>query len=104
MAIEQAEADKDRMPPQWAREAVLNAMNDEVSEEIVSMACALIDIASPTGEEQEVADYLARQFGALDMAVTLQEVEPTRNNMIAHLNPDSAGPSLMFNGHMDTST
>jgi len=83
---------------------VLDALNDAVSAEIVEMACDLVNIQSPTGEEQEVGDYLARRFGSLGLSVTMQEVEPTRNNMTAHLNPESAGPSIMFNGHMDTST
>jgi acetylornithine deacetylase len=93
-----------RKVPRQAQEAALNALNRQVSDEIVEMACDLVNIQSPTGEEREVGDYLARKFGALGMSITMQEVEPDRNNMIAHLNPESAGSSIMFNGHMDTST
>lgn len=89
---------------QAARTAVLGALNKEISAEIVDVACELINIASPTGEEQSVGEYLGARFRKLGMSVSMQEVEPTRNNMIAHLNPNSSGPSIMFNGHMDTST
>ncbi len=87
-----------------AQEEVLASCDQQLSEDIVAMACELINIASPTGEEHEVGEYLGKRFGELGMSITMQEVEPLRRNMIAHLNSDSAGPSLMFNGHMDTST
>jgi len=87
-----------------ARAAVLNALSHEIKEEIVEVACDLVNIASPTGEEELVGKYLASRFSRLGMSVSMQEVEPKRDNMIAHLNPDSSGPSIMFNGHMDTST
>jgi acetylornithine deacetylase len=87
-----------------ARSAVLNALNKDITDEIVGVACDLINIASPTGEEEQVAEYLASRFRRLGMSIVMQEVEPTRPNMIAHLNPNAPGPSIMFNGHMDTST
>src|SRR5262245_48940097 len=87
-----------------AQAAVLNALTKEISDEIVEVACDLINIPSPTGEEARVGEYLAACFGRLGMSVSMQEVEPTRHNMIAYLNADSPGPSIMFNGHMDTST
>ena len=87
-----------------ARTAVFEALNSEISSEIVEIARDLVNIPSPTGEEQRVGDYLAARFRNLGMSISMQEVEPTRNNMIAHLNADSPGPSIMFNGHMDTST
>ncbi len=89
---------------QAARSAVLHALNEEISAEIVEVACDLVNIPSPTGEEQRVGEYLAARFRKLGMSVAMQEVESTRNNMIAHLNPNSPGPSIMFNGNMDTST
>ncbi|HEY7296304.1 MAG TPA: M20/M25/M40 family metallo-hydrolase [Xanthobacteraceae bacterium] len=87
-----------------ARVAVLHALNDRIADEIVEVACDVVNIASPTGEEEEVGKYLASRFGSLGMAVSMQEVETRRDNMIAHLDPNSSGPSIMFNGHMDTST
>lgn len=87
-----------------ARDAVLQALDEQISAEIVEVASDLVNIPSPTGEEQKVGEYLGARFLKLGMSVSMQEVESGRNNMIAHLNPDSPGPSIMFNGHMDTST
>jgi acetylornithine deacetylase len=89
---------------QAARKAVLQALNEQISAEVVEVASDLVNIPSPTGEEQKVGEYLGARFLKLGMSVSMQEVESTRNNMIAHLNPNSSGPSIMFNGHMDTST
>ena len=52
-----------------ARSAVLGAMSDEISDEIVGLACDLVNIPSPTGEEQAVGDYLAARFRELGMSV-----------------------------------
>lgn len=87
-----------------ARKAVLGAMSKEVIDEIVEVACDLVNIASPTGEEEAVGKYLHSRLRSLGMSVSMQEVEVRRENVIAHLNPNSPGPSIMFNGHMDTST
>jgi acetylornithine deacetylase len=87
-----------------ARAAVLSGLDKDITDEIVGVACDLINIASPTGEEERIAEYLASRFRRFGMSIAMQEVEPTRPNMIAHLNPNAPGPSIMFNGHMDTST
>ncbi|MGX1309839.1 acetylornithine deacetylase [Amorphus suaedae] len=98
------ETDTEAATLQAAQAAALGTLTDAMCDEIVGVACELIDIASPTGEELEVGTYLARLFESLGMTIAMQEVEPQRNNMVAHLNPEAVGPSIMFNGHMDTST
>ncbi len=70
---------------------------------LVETACDLVDIPSPTGEEQAVAEHLAGVFHELGLQVTWQEVEDGRPNVVGLLEGVSGGPSLMFNGHMDTS-
>lgn len=87
-----------------ARTAVLGAMSKKIIDEIVEVACDLVNIASPTGEEEAVGKYLHSRLRSLGMSVSMQEVEARRENVIAHLNSNSPGPSIMFNGHMDTST
>jgi acetylornithine deacetylase len=89
---------------QEARAAVLGAMDKKLTEEITEVACDLVNIASPTGEEEAVGKYLYSRLRSLGMSASMQEVEPHRENVIAHLNPNSSGSSIMFNGHMDTST
>jgi acetylornithine deacetylase len=75
-----------------------------VSEErIVSMACDVINIPSPTGEEGAMAAYLRRAMEELGLAVSWQEVEEGRPNVVGRWEGQGVGKSLMFNGHMDTS-
>ncbi|HKZ53038.1 MAG TPA: M20/M25/M40 family metallo-hydrolase [Candidatus Acidoferrales bacterium] len=75
-----------------------------VSEErIVSMACDVINIPSPTGEEGAMAAYMRRAMEELGLAVSWQEVEEGRPNVVGRWEGQGAGKSLMFNGHMDTS-
>jgi len=76
----------------------------QVSEEkIVALATDVINIASPTGEELEMARCLRAAMEALGLAVSWQEVEDGRPNVIGRWEGRGAGKSLMFNGHMDTS-
>lgn len=76
----------------------------QVSEEqIVAMACDVINIPSPTGEELTMAQYMRTAMEALGLAVSWQEVEAGRANVIGRWEGRGGGKSLMFNGHMDTS-
>jgi acetylornithine deacetylase len=76
----------------------------QVSErDIVEMACDVINIPSPTGDELVMAEYMRSRFAEMGLRVTWQEVEHGRANVIGTLEGSAAGPRLMFNGHMDTS-
>src|ERR1041384_2975251 len=78
---------------------------DEIREdELTAMAVDLINIPSPPGAEAPAGDYLAGRLAELGMAVTLQEVEPGRNNVFGRLFGRGGGPTLLFSGHFDTST
>ena len=70
---------------------------------LVETASELVDISSPTGEEQEVAEYLARAFAEMGLHVQWQEVEDGRPNVLGTWRGEGGGKTLMFNGHMDTS-
>ncbi len=72
--------------------------------ELSRMLLDLVEIPSPTGSEEQVARYVGERFAGLGMEVKYQEMEPGRPNVIATLRGTGGGPSLMFNGHMDTST
>jgi acetylornithine deacetylase/succinyl-diaminopimelate desuccinylase-like protein len=81
-------------------------MEDAVLEQvdrnrIVEMACNLANIASITGEEEEVAKYLGGEFEKLGMEVEYQYVEDGRPNVIGRLKGSGGGATLMFNAHMD---
>jgi acetylornithine deacetylase len=82
--------------------AIGESLGAELEREIVEMTCDLVNIASPTGEEGAMADYVARRFGELGLAVERQEVEAGRNNVVATWRGSGGGPSLLFSGHFDT--
>jgi len=68
---------------------------------IVEIARNLADIVSITGEEKEVAEYLAGEFQQLGMEVEYQEVEEGRPNVIGTWKGSGGGATLMFCAHMD---
>ncbi len=81
-------------------DAILSAVRED---EIVAMACDVINIPSPTGEELQMAEYMRGALQKLGLNVTWQEVEEDRANVVARWTGSGSGKNLMFNGHMDTS-
>jgi acetylornithine deacetylase len=72
-------------------------------ERLVDWASRAISIPSFTGSEEEMARLMRETFSALGLAVQWQQVEEGRANVVGTLRGAGGGPSLMFNGHMDTS-
>ncbi len=70
---------------------------------LVETAADLVDIPSPTGFEQKIAEYMGETLDGLGLQVSWQEVEDGRPNVVGLLPGAGGGKSLMFNGHMDTS-
>jgi len=70
---------------------------------LVETACAYVSTPSPTGDEHAMAETVRDAFEDTGLTVTWQEVEEGRPNVIGSLEGEGGGPSLMFNGHMDTS-
>src|ERR1044071_212710 len=62
----------------------------------------LVNISSPTGEEAEIAKYLAGRFENAGLKATLQEADQDRFNAVGVLEGNGTGLSLLFDGHMDT--
>lgn len=86
------------------KEDLANAILSQIREdEIVSMACDVVNIPSPTGEELEMGRYMRRALEETGLNVTWQEVEDGRANVVGLWEGTGNGKSLMFNGHMDTS-
>jgi acetylornithine deacetylase len=72
-------------------------------ERLVAWASKAISIPSFTGSEEEMARFVRATFDELGLQVQWQEVEEGRANVLGTLAGMGGGPSLMFNGHMDTS-
>jgi acetylornithine deacetylase len=70
---------------------------------LVETACTYVSTPSPTGSEQAMAETVKAALEDAGLKTTWQEVEPGRPNVIGTLEGRGGGPTLMFNGHMDTS-
>jgi len=70
---------------------------------LVETASAMIDVHSFTGDEERMADLMIELFHELRLQVQRQQVEDGRANALGTWAGAGGGPSLMFNGHMDTS-
>jgi acetylornithine deacetylase len=70
---------------------------------LVSTASAMIDVHSFTGDEQRMAQLMVSLFEEIGLAVQWQQVEDSRANALGTWQGAGGGPTLMFNGHMDTS-
>jgi acetylornithine deacetylase/succinyl-diaminopimelate desuccinylase-like protein len=72
-------------------------------DEVIRIACDLVDIPSPTGFEKPCADYIIDRYHRVGIKVLDQQFEETRSNAIGLIKGKGRGPCLMLNGHMDTS-
>jgi acetylornithine deacetylase len=70
---------------------------------LVETAMKLVAIPSFTGSEQACAEYLTDLLGRSRLESTLQQIEEGRANAVGRLAGAGGGPTLMFNGHLDTS-
>src|SRR5690242_19671656 len=71
-------------------------------DEVVRIACDMVDIPSPIGAEKACADYIIERYRRAGMKVLPQVFEEGRANAIGILKGAGHGPTLMLNGHMDT--
>jgi len=70
---------------------------------LIADALAAVSIPSFTGSEEAMAAWYAERCEELGLAVQWQQVEDGRANVLATRLGTGGGPTLMFNGHMDTS-
>lgn len=70
---------------------------------LVEMALQAVSIPSPTGHEEAMGEFMRDRFNEMGLRTQWQEVEEGRPNVIGLLEGSVGKPSLMFNGHMDTS-
>lgn len=78
------------------------AFTPAIREELIEMTCDLVEIPSATGEEGQIADYVAARFRNVGTDVEMQEVEAGRNNVVARRKGAGRGKSLLFGAHFDT--
>jgi acetylornithine deacetylase/succinyl-diaminopimelate desuccinylase-like protein len=70
---------------------------------LVELAVRLVSVPSFTGSEQELAELMGDVLEELGLQVQWQQVEDRRANVLGTWVGAGGGPTLMFNGHLDTS-
>ena len=70
---------------------------------LVDTASQLVNVHSFTGDEERIAELVLGIFDGMGLQVQRQQVEDNRANALGTWAGAGGGPSLMFNGHMDTS-
>lgn len=70
---------------------------------LVTLLQDIVAIPSPTGSEEQVAEFLHDYLCRLGVNARLQRFAPGRANVIAEIPGTGDGPTLMLNGHLDTS-
>jgi acetylornithine deacetylase len=70
---------------------------------LVELALRLVSTPSFTGSEEACARVLGSELQGLGFDVMWQQVEDGRANVLGTLAGSGGGPTLMFNGHLDTS-
>lgn len=69
-----------------------------MEDKVVALCQQMVQIKSYSGEEQQLADYLADFFAQEGFEVIRDDF----GNVIAHLKGDRPGKTVVFDGHMDT--
>jgi len=91
------------MPKTANSELVAKAIDQIDRDRLVKLVMDLVDIPSPTGEEEGVARAVYAELQEAGFDATLQPIGDDRYNAIGRLQGQGGGKSLMFNGHLDTS-
>jgi acetylornithine deacetylase/succinyl-diaminopimelate desuccinylase-like protein len=81
----------------------LNAPLSIDRDRLVEWASRAVGVPSFTGSEERMAELVSETFAAMGLAVQWQQVEDGRANVLGTRHGAGGGPSLMFNGHLDTS-
>ena len=70
---------------------------------LVDLALRLVSTPSFTGSEEAAAELMRDELDSLGLQVQWQQVEDGRANVIGTWPGEGGGPTLMLNGHLDTS-
>ena len=84
--------------PDYAR-----AVRHITAEAVTKTLMEMVDIASPTGREGELANYIVARLAGAGFHAHLQEVSEGRPNAVGVRPGTGEGVNLLFTGHMDTS-
>ncbi|MFK8251830.1 M20 family metallopeptidase [Ancylobacter terrae] len=71
-------------------------------ERVIATVSAMCERSSVSGTEGALAEWVEAELSRMGLATRRQEVLPARSNIIATLETGRPGPTLLFNGHLDT--
>src|SRR5579884_291935 len=75
----------------------------EVSaQKLIDLDAALVDIPSPTGEERQIAEFLARHLAEAGLEGAYQPIDEQQGNAVGRLRGAGDGASLLFYATTDT--
>jgi acetylornithine deacetylase len=70
---------------------------------LVDLALRLVSTPSFTGSEEAAAELMRDELASLGLQLQWQQVEDGRANVVGTWAGEGGGPTLMLNGHLDTS-
>lgn len=79
-----------------------NLLRHIQEQEIVDLACDLVNVPSPTGHERAVGEFVFEWLTRHGIDAVLQELGGDRVNVVGTLPGSGLGTSLQLNGHLDT--
>lgn len=80
------------------------ALDGVRADRLRELVTALVDIASPTGDEAPVARHLAERLGAGGLRARVQPLDDRQANALGRLPGAGTGPSLLLYAPVDTVT
>ncbi len=83
-----------------AKRAVIDALDRD---SMISFLAQLVEVPSSTGHEKAAATLVRDRLAASGIDARIQEFDDDRANVVARMRGSGGGPSLMLNGHLDTS-
>ena len=83
-----------------AQQSVLKHLD---TDSVVQFLAELVEVPSSTGHELGAATLIQERLSASGIDARLQHFDEDRANVIATLHGRGNGPTLMLNGHLDTS-
>src|SRR5947208_17030 len=82
----------------WLERAWAEVHADRLAE----LDAALVDIPSPTGEERQLAEFIARHLNDAGLAGAYQPIDQSQGNAVGRLRGTGEGPSLLLYAPIDT--
>lgn len=86
-------------------EELVNAVMAEVTRDrLLETTCGLVNIASPTGGERPLAEWIAARLGDHGLDASTQIIDDQQANAVGVLRGPTAGPSVLLYAPLDSFT